>query len=302
MRVTTSLAAALLLAGLASAQCGGYIAPPRAPDFQNTAAVYINTCFGMKYGPNYCVYPNFPPFQGMLPGPPCQTSCFPLCCQQGCCPPPCPPGCMPMWGGGPPGTIYPGPLFAGVNHAGVTPPGGWAPPPYPMAGPGPYGPWGLCPPGYGYPASPYDPRMLAMANPWANGAGGSAADAARMAAGLGATNAGGAAGGYCPPWCTPQQWTQICAMYPNCSPAMLAMCLPPPNSPYPPQQPQGPGDPGNGGGGGGGGQQGIAAFPTHLYARGPRDYFMVETDPRASPYSYGLVSPSWSSPTPQRPE
>ncbi len=33
---------------------------------------------------------------------------------------------------------------------------------------------------------------------------------------------------------------------------------------------------------------GIAAFPNHLYARSPRDYFMVDTDPRTSPFTYGL--------------
>lgn len=44
---------------------------------------------------------------------------------------------------------------------------------------------------------------------------------------------------------------------------------------------------------------GIAAFPSHLYARGPRDFFMVETDPRASPYTYGLTNfPSATPPAP----
>ena len=82
MRVSTSLAGALLaahlLAGAAAAQYG-YIAPPRAPDFQNTPPFYYTTCFGVKYGPNYCVHPCFPPFQGMLSGPPCPTNCFPQC-------------------------------------------------------------------------------------------------------------------------------------------------------------------------------------------------------------------------------
>jgi hypothetical protein len=38
----------------------------------------------------------------------------------------------------------------------------------------------------------------------------------------------------------------------------------------------------------------LNGFPRHLYARSPRDFFMVETDPRAitNPYNYGLVSPA----------
>jgi hypothetical protein len=44
---------------------------------------------------------------------------------------------------------------------------------------------------------------------------------------------------------------------------------------------------------------GIAAFPSHLYARGPRDFFMIETDPRASPFTYGLTNfPSSTPPAP----
>ena len=37
--------------------------------------------------------------------------------------------------------------------------------------------------------------------------------------------------------------------------------------------------------------QALAGFPRHLYARSPRDYFMYDTDPRASPYNYGYASP-----------
>jgi hypothetical protein len=40
-----------------------------------------------------------------------------------------------------------------------------------------------------------------------------------------------------------------------------------------------------------GAPQGIA-FPRHLYARSPRDFFMVETDPRSSPYTYGYINPA----------
>jgi hypothetical protein len=35
----------------------------------------------------------------------------------------------------------------------------------------------------------------------------------------------------------------------------------------------------------------LKGFPRHLYARSPRDFFMVETDPRTSPYNYGYASP-----------
>ena len=47
----------------------------------------------------------------------------------------------------------------------------------------------------------------------------------------------------------------------------------------------GPGGSTNGPNGAAGG--GTAAFPSHPFARSPRDFFMIETDPRASPYNYG---------------
>jgi hypothetical protein len=34
---------------------------------------------------------------------------------------------------------------------------------------------------------------------------------------------------------------------------------------------------------------GLVGFPSHLYARSPRDFFMIDTDPRSSPYRYGAV-------------
>ena len=40
------------------------------------------------------------------------------------------------------------------------------------------------------------------------------------------------------------------------------------------------------------GPSGPAAFPSHLFSRSPRDFFMIETDPRASPYSYGPFNSS----------
>jgi hypothetical protein len=36
---------------------------------------------------------------------------------------------------------------------------------------------------------------------------------------------------------------------------------------------------------------GSLGFPSHLYARSPRDYFMIDVDPAANPYSYGGTSP-----------
>ncbi len=40
------------------------------------------------------------------------------------------------------------------------------------------------------------------------------------------------------------------------------------------------------------GDKSNVAFPSHLFSRSPRDFFMIETDPRASPYSYGPFSSS----------
>jgi len=41
---------------------------PRAPDMCGQGWYCANPC-GMVYGPNYCVHPPFPPFNGLLPGP-----------------------------------------------------------------------------------------------------------------------------------------------------------------------------------------------------------------------------------------
>jgi hypothetical protein len=35
---------------------------------------------------------------------------------------------------------------------------------------------------------------------------------------------------------------------------------------------------------------GTMAFPHHMYARSPRDFFMYDVDPRSSPYAYGFTS------------
>ena len=62
------LLAAVLPASPAGAQC--YYPPiPQAPDMCNPGYYCTNNC-GIQYGPNHCVYPCFPPFQGMVPGPP----------------------------------------------------------------------------------------------------------------------------------------------------------------------------------------------------------------------------------------
>jgi hypothetical protein len=70
MRTPLTLAASLLavqlLASPAGAQCIGIIPPPQAPDMFNTKPYYYNTCFGMTYGPNYCVRPPYGPFQGAI--------------------------------------------------------------------------------------------------------------------------------------------------------------------------------------------------------------------------------------------
>ncbi len=50
--------------------CGCYYPPiPQAPDACGPG-FYSTNCCGLVYGPGYCLRPCFPPFQGMLPGPP----------------------------------------------------------------------------------------------------------------------------------------------------------------------------------------------------------------------------------------
>jgi hypothetical protein len=59
--------AAALAAPAASAQCYvPYI--PKAPDMCGPG-MYGPNWAGLLYGPNYCVYPPFPPYQGELLGP-----------------------------------------------------------------------------------------------------------------------------------------------------------------------------------------------------------------------------------------
>jgi hypothetical protein len=66
-----ALALALALSGTARADhpyffgCGNR---PHAPDALGPGYMCTNYC-GCLYGPNYCVRPPWPPFQGMLPPP-----------------------------------------------------------------------------------------------------------------------------------------------------------------------------------------------------------------------------------------
>ena len=79
-----------LAAPAAHAQCYvPYI--PKAPDMCGPGSYGPNWA-GLMYGPNYCVFPPFPPYQGMLPGP-------------------CGPGGGPG-GGGPGGVTFPHHPFA----------------------------------------------------------------------------------------------------------------------------------------------------------------------------------------------
>ena len=63
----------VLLAGLIAASAAQaqncYYPVPQAPDMRGGGFYCQNYC-GAWYGPNYCVYPPFAPFQGMVPGPP----------------------------------------------------------------------------------------------------------------------------------------------------------------------------------------------------------------------------------------
>jgi hypothetical protein len=63
-----TLLGAALAASAASAQC--YYPPiPQAPDACGPGFYSTNAC-GQVFGPGYCLRPCFPPFQGMIVGPP----------------------------------------------------------------------------------------------------------------------------------------------------------------------------------------------------------------------------------------
>ncbi len=67
--------AAALAASAAHAQ-GCYVPYiPKAPDMCGPGS-YGPNLNGLLYGPNYCVFPPFPPYQGELPAPP-PGSCIP---------------------------------------------------------------------------------------------------------------------------------------------------------------------------------------------------------------------------------
>jgi hypothetical protein len=54
-------------------QCICYLPIPQAPDAQGPGYYGQNWC-GAWYGPNHCVYPPNPPFNGMVFGPPPQVA------------------------------------------------------------------------------------------------------------------------------------------------------------------------------------------------------------------------------------
>jgi len=71
MKATVSLLGALLGAAFLVAPVQAQYYPgnrPQAPDACGPGFYCANAC-GMVYGPNHCVYPPFPPFNGMVFGP-----------------------------------------------------------------------------------------------------------------------------------------------------------------------------------------------------------------------------------------
>jgi hypothetical protein len=100
MKATASLLAALVLAAAAvpAAHADNPLFPkcPQAPDMCGPGYYATNNC-GALYGPNYCVRPAHPPFNGLLPAP----------------------------GGGGPGGPGAGPGGPGVGPGGPGAPGGY---------------------------------------------------------------------------------------------------------------------------------------------------------------------------------
>ena len=70
MKATLTCLGVLLLAGSASAQGPGYYPyypmPRMAPDACGPGYYSTNAC-GLAYGPGYCFYPAFPPYNGERP-------------------------------------------------------------------------------------------------------------------------------------------------------------------------------------------------------------------------------------------
>jgi hypothetical protein len=74
MKATFIGLAAVLLAGAAVASASAAPPPgrPQAPDACGPGR-YAANCCGQWYGPNYCLRPCYPPFNGLLPAPPRPT-------------------------------------------------------------------------------------------------------------------------------------------------------------------------------------------------------------------------------------
>jgi hypothetical protein len=98
-------------------------------------------------------------------------------------------------------------------------------------------------------------------------------------------------GFYCTNWCGAVFGPNYCVR--PCFPPFQGMMFGPPNKGGPGAAAMGAYSPGGGPGGPMmyGGPPGSLGFPMHLYARSPRDYFMVDVDPANSPYTYGAASP-----------
>jgi hypothetical protein len=89
MTLAVFVSVAFSLAQAGPPQCGCYYPPiPQAPDMCNPGYYWTSIC-GMSYGPSHCVYPPYPPFQGMVPAPPPRGG----------------PGCGPGGGPGGPGAL-----------------------------------------------------------------------------------------------------------------------------------------------------------------------------------------------------
>ncbi|MFO0927724.1 MAG: hypothetical protein U0736_11910 [Gemmataceae bacterium] len=296
MRATGVCAAGLLslhlLTSAALAQCPYYY-PPRAPDMKS-GGVYLTSNCGVTFGPNYCVRPPFEPFQGMLLGPCAPNGNVPGYCPAGAqCGWQLPPA---MWGypynGGPTGGYpqgmmaggYPYPM-GGYNPYAMGAGGGMGPAmagtnPYAMGGYNPYSPSALaalCPPWMLPQGRPNDPMASSLAMSQFASQNAHSALGRTPYVGLGQRPQPMAAGYPQPmPMVYPQPVvpvapTGLAAMMPPAG--WMGMPVPLPARPFvaaqeQEKQRQAPN------------ANGVTAFPNPLYARSPRDFFMVEVDPR----------------------